>query len=158
MAGLFEFVHRFLDRNYPFLRMKGNTMADSKPVSFLKKLGVFLAKAASIELGLGPLLQPFLGSASAQNVPFAAVATGVNDLTQIAQIATMVEAVNQTPGSGAAKLEAARPLVLQILRTSQAFVGKKIADEALAEKGAGDIVTGVVEFMNAIHPDEVQKN
>lgn len=144
MAGLFEFVKHFLDRNYPLLDMRGS-------MRFLKKLGAILAKGAQIALGVGPILQPFLGSAAPIEQ------TVVNDLTQISQIVTMVEAVNQTPGSGAAKLDAARPLVLQILRTSQAFAGKKIADEALAEKGAGDIVTGVVEFMNAIHPDEVQK-
>ncbi len=119
-------------------------------MTFLKKLGAFLAKAASIETGLGPLIQPFLGSAAP------VVVTGVNDLTQVAQIATMVEAVNQTPGSGGQKLAAATPLVLQILRTSQAFSGKKIANEKMAEEGAGDIVTGIVKFMNAIHPDEVK--
>lgn len=121
-------------------------------MSFLKKLGAFLANAAAIAVGVGPIIQPFLGSGKA-----AAVATAaVNDLTQIAQVATMVEAVVQAPGSGAAKLSAATPLVLQILKTSEAFSGKKIADEALAEKGAADIVSGVVEFMNAIHPDEAK--
>jgi hypothetical protein len=143
VGWLIERVHHFLDSNYPQLG-KGSNM------TFLKKLGQFLAKAAAIELGLGPLLQPFLGSAAP------AVAVAVNDLTQVAQIATMVEAVNQTAGSGADKLKAATPLVLQILRTSQAFAGKKIADEPLAEDGASDIVTGIVKFMNAIHPDEVK--
>ena len=144
MSGLFELIHHLLDRKYPLLGVGGK-------MTFLKKLGAFLAKAASLELGIGPLIQPFLGSAVLPGV-----SAGVNDLTQVAQIATMVEAVNQTPGSGAAKLAAATPLVLQVLRTSQAFSGKKIADEALAEKGASDVVSGIVEFMNAIHPDEVK--
>jgi hypothetical protein len=142
-VGMFERIHRLIDRRYPHL-------GEKKHMTFLKKLGSFLAKAAAIAVGVGPLLQPFLGSAA----PIEQVA--VNDLTQVAQIATMVEAVNQAPGSGAAKLAAATPLVLQVLRTSQAFSGKKIADEALAEKGAAEIVSGVVDFMNAIHPDEVK--
>ena len=142
MAGLFELIGRLLDRKYPNLGM-------GEKMTFLKKLGAFLAKAASIALGVGPLLQPFLGSAAP------VVASGINDLTQIAQIATTVEAVVQTPGSGAAKLAAATPLVLQILRTSQAFDGKKIANETLAEQGASKIVSGVVDFMNAIDESEV---
>jgi hypothetical protein len=125
-------------------------LSKGKLMNFLKKLGQILAKAVPIALGIGPIIQPFLGSAA----PVAATVT--NDLTQVAQIVTMVEAVNQTPGSGAAKLAAATPLVLQILKTSQAFSGKKIADEALAEKGAADIVTGVVEFMNAIEGGEAK--
>lgn len=119
-------------------------------MTFLKKLGAILANVAGIAVGIGPIIKPFLGSAAS------AVDTGVNDLTQISQIVTMVEAVVQTPGSGAAKLAAATPLVLQIMKTSQAFSGKKIANEALAEKGAADVVTGIVEFMNAIHPDEAK--
>jgi hypothetical protein len=143
VSGLFELVHHLLDRKYPLLGVGGK-------MTFLKKLGAFLAKAAAIAVGVGPLIQPFLGSAAPVEQ------TAVNDLTQVAQIATMVEAVNQAPGSGGAKLAGATPLVLQVLRTSQAFSGKKIADEALAEEGARDIVTGVVKFMNAIHPDEVK--
>jgi hypothetical protein len=121
-------------------------------MNFLKKLGKILANATAIAVGIGPIIGPFLGAGKAAS----AEATAVNDLTQISQIVTMVEAVVQTPGSGATKLQAATPLVLQILKTSQAFVGKKVADEALAEKGAADIVTGIVEFMNAIHGDEAK--
>lgn len=119
--------------------------------SFLKKLGTILANGITIAAGIGPIIKPFVGSAVA-----AGIDTGINDLTQVAQIVTMVEAVNQTPGSGADKLKAATPLVLQVLKTSQAFSGKKVADEALAEKGAADVVTGIVEFMNSIHGDEAK--
>lgn len=122
-------------------------------MTFLKKLGQFLAQAVALATGIGPLIEPFLGQGRASQIP----ATVVNDLTQIAQVVTSVEAVVQTPGSGATKLAAATPLVLQILRSSQAFAGMKIADEALAEKGASGVVQGIVDFMNAIHPDAVQK-
>ena len=120
-------------------------------MTFLKKLGSFLASAVAIAAGVGPLLAPFFGAKAAVEE------TAVNDLTQISQIVVMVEAVDQTPGNGAAKLAAATPLVLQILKTSEAFSGKKISNEALAEEGAADVVTGIVKFLNAIHPDEVKK-
>jgi len=122
-------------------------------MTFLKKLGQFLAQAVAIATGVGPLITPFLGQGRASQVP----GEVVNDLTQISQVVTSVEAVIQTPGSGAVKLASATPLVLQILRSSQAFAGKQIADEALAEKGAGEVVQGIVDFMNAIHPDEAKK-
>jgi hypothetical protein len=120
-------------------------------MTFLKKLGELLVKGAALASGLYPLVGNFFG-AKAQAVS----GEVVNDLSQISQIVTTVEAVVQTPGSGAVKLAAATPLVLQILKTSQAFSGKKISDEALAEKGAAGIVQGVVDFMNAIHPDEAK--
>lgn len=121
-------------------------------MTFLKKLGQILAKAVTVALGIGPIITPFLGGGKTSEY----VGTAVNDLTQVSQIVTMVEAVNQTPGSGTAKLAAATPLVLQILKTSQAFSGKKIANEPLAEQGASKIVSGIADFMNAIHPDEVK--
>jgi hypothetical protein len=146
---IIDYVRAYLDRNYPMLGKEGKNM------TFLKKLGQFLAKAAAIELGLGPLLQPFLGSAAVTGSAAPVASVVINDLTQVANIATMVEAVIQTPGAGAQKLAAATPLVLQVLRTSQAFAGKKIANEALAEKGASDVVSGIVEFMNAIDPEVI---
>lgn len=121
-------------------------------MNFLKKLGTILANAAGIAAGIGPIIQPFLGQGKAAQIE----PTVVNDLTQAAQIVTMIQAVITTPGSGPQKLAAATPLVLQILKTSQAFSGKKIADEALAEKGAAEVVQGLVDFMSAIHEDEAK--
>ena len=121
-------------------------------MTFLKKLGQLIAQAAAIASGIGPLVLPFLGAGRGQQIGTAVI----NDLTQLSQIALMAEAMNQTPGSGAAKLAAAKPLALQILRSSQAFAGKKIDNEALAEEGAGDVINGLVKFMNAVHPDEAK--
>ncbi|SRR6266436_9650624 len=121
-------------------------------MDFLKKLGNFLAEAVSIASGMGPLITPFLGAKGAK-----IETTAINDLTQMGSIIVMVESVIQTPGSGIAKLEAATPLILQVLRTSQAFSGMKVADEALAESGATDMAQGLAKFMKSIHPDEVKK-
>jgi hypothetical protein len=113
-----------------------------------------LAQGVAMFSGIWPLVAPLFGSKAQQA---SNVATSVvNDLTQIAQIVTSVEAVIQTPGSGAVKLAAATPLVLNILKTSEAFSGHKIADEQKAIDGATQIVNGVVAFMNALAPDGVQ--
>jgi hypothetical protein len=122
-------------------------------MTFLKKLGQFLAQAVALATGIGPLVAPYLGAGRTSEIP----GTVVNDLTQIAQIVTGVEAVMQTPGSGAQKLASATPLVLQILRSSQAFAGKQIANEALAEQGASKVVSGLADFMNAISESEAKK-
>lgn len=120
-------------------------------MTFLKKLGALIVNAAGIAAGVGPLIQPFLGAGAKVE------AVVVNDLTQLAQIVTMAEAFFQSPGSGPAKLAASTPMVLQILRSSQVFVGKQITNEPLAEQGAAKIVSGLADFMNAIHADAAQK-
>lgn len=124
--------------------------------TFLQGLGTVIGKVGGIALGIGPIVLPFLGGGKVAQEIRQYEPTVINDLTQAAQVVTTAEAMFQTPGSGAAKLAAATPLVLQILRTSQAFDGKKIANEALAEQGASKIVSGLADFMNAIHPDEVK--
>ena len=121
-------------------------------MTFLKKLGQILAKAAQVATGVGPVALPFLGSAKAAQIG----AIAINDLTQVAQVIAMTEALLQGSGNGAQKLAAATPLVLQVLRTSQAFAGKKIANQALAEAAAQKIVSGVADFMNAIDEDEAK--
>lgn len=120
-------------------------------MNFLKKLGAALANAAAIAAGIGPLIAPFVGAKAAP-----VLAAGINDLTQISATITSAQALITTPGSGAQKLAAVTPLVLQILKTSEAFGGMKIADETLAAKGAQEVAQGVVDFMSAIHPDAVK--
>lgn len=126
-------------------------------MSFLKTLGKILAtggRIAAQAMGIFPVIQPFLGSGKAAE--YAPVV--LNDLSQIASVVTTAETMFASVAgqTGPQKLAAATPLVVSILKTSQAFDGKKIADEALAEQGAQKIISGVVDFMNAIHPDEVK--
>jgi len=124
--------------------------------TFLQGLGSVVGKVSAVATTVFPILSPFLGSGAQQTNVRSYTTEGINnDLTQIASVVTTAEAMFQAPGSGATKLAASTPLVLQILRTSQAFDGKKIANEALAEQGASKIVSGLADFMNAIHPDQV---
>jgi len=126
-------------------------------MTFLSKLGKFLAKAgaiaaniAGIAAGIGPIIQPFLGAKGG-----AIEGKVVNDLTQIAGVVTTAEAILQQPGSGAAKLAAATPLVMSILQTSEAISGKKVANEALFQQGASKITSGMADVLNSLHPDSV---
>jgi hypothetical protein len=120
-------------------------------VTFLKKLGQFLAKAVAIAVGIGPILQPFLGSGTGAKD----VSTGINDLTQVGQVVVSAEALLQTPGSGAAKLAAATPLVQTIIQSSELIAGKKIANDTLFTQGCSKITSGVADCLNALHPDGV---
>lgn len=121
-------------------------------MTFLKKLGQILAEAVALAAGLGPIIKPFLGSGKAGQI----ATTAINDLTQIGQIVTTVEAVVQTPGSGAQKLAAAVPLVKSIIQSSELVVGKKIANEALFEQACTEYTQATVDLLNSIHPDEVK--
>lgn len=119
-------------------------------LTFLKKLGQVLAKAVTIEMGLGPVLAPFLGSAG----PI--VNKVENDLTQIAQLVTTVEAVIQTPGSGAAKLTAAIPLVTSVISSSELLVGKKVANQALFTQACTEYTQATVDLLNSLDASAVK--
>lgn len=122
-------------------------------MTFLKKLGQALLQGVAVVTGIWPIVQPLFGShtAAAQTA-----GTVVNDFTQIAGIVAQVEAVIQTPGSGAAKLSAAIPLVTNIVKTSELVAGKKIANETLFVQACSEITQGMVDLLNSLHPDNVQ--
>lgn len=121
-------------------------------MTFLKKLGQFLARATAIIAGISPIVIPFLGSGKAGQIAI----TSVNDFTAIGQQVLQVEAVLQTPGSGAQKLAAAVPLVQGIVQTSELVAGHKITNEALFTEGCQDITNGTAKILNALSGDGVK--
>ena len=123
-------------------------------MTFLKKLGQILLKVLSIATGVGPIIQPFLGSGKAGTV----ATTAVNDLTAIGQVVLQIEtAFAAVPNStGAQKLQAAIPLVSNIIRTSEMVIGKKIANEALFTQACQEFTQATVDLLNSIHPDEAK--
>jgi hypothetical protein len=123
-------------------------------MTFLKKLGQILAQGIAMFAGIYPLVAPLFGS-NASKVSSVG-ATVVNDLTNIAQVVVTAEAMYQTPGSGALKVGAAGPLVYNILKTSEAFAGHKVADEAKALAASIAMASAVADFMNALKPDNLQ--
>jgi hypothetical protein len=143
--SIFESVIDYLNLHHPNLGKEKNTM------TFLKKLGMFLARATAIIAGISPIVIPFLGSKAG-----AIASTAVNDFTAIGQQVLQVEAVLQTPGSGAQKLAAAVPLVQGIIQTSELVAWHKIANEALFTEGCQDITNGTAKILNALSPDGVK--
>jgi hypothetical protein len=123
-------------------------------ISFLKKLGQILLEVVGIAVGVGPIISPFLGSGQVAQV----TRTVVNDLTSIGSLVVQIEAAfAAVPGStGAQKLQAAVPLVANIIKTSELMAGKKIANEALFMKGCTEITQGMVDTLNSIDGGEAK--
>lgn len=122
-------------------------------MTFLSKLGSFLARGIAILTGLEPLILPLFGS-KAQAASTVAVSV-TNDLVAVGQIVVSAEAMMQTPGSGASKLAAAAPLVTNIIKTSELVSGHKIANEALFVQGCTNLTSAVAQILNALSPDGV---
>jgi hypothetical protein len=123
-------------------------------MTFLKKLGQVLLKVVGIAAGVGPIVEPFLGSGKAATV----TTTAVNDLTSIGQVIAQIEtAFAAIPNStGAQKLQAALPLVSNIIATSELVVGKKVSNPALFTQACQEFTQATVDLLNAIDPNEVK--
>lgn len=123
-------------------------------LTFLKKLGQILANVAGVAVGIGPIITPFLGSGKAATV----ATTAVNDLTAIGQTVTQIEtAFASIPNStGPQKLQAAIPLVSNIIKTSELVTGKKIANEALFTQACQEYTQATVDLLNSIDQNEAK--
>ena len=120
-------------------------------MTFLKKLGQILAKAAAVAAGIYPIVQPLLGSGKVAQV----ATTAVNDFTlMVNQIVTIETALQGVPGIQ--KLQAAIPLIANVIKTSEVVVGKKIQNEELFTKAVEEYAQATVDLLNAIHPDEAK--
>jgi len=114
------------------------------------------ASGASMEpfLSGDALIAPLFGSKA--NAAAGVVTKIANDLTAVGQIVVTAEALIQTPGGGAAKLSAAAPLVVNIVRSSELISGHEIADEALFLQGCTNITSGVAQVLNSLKSDNVK--
>ena len=121
-------------------------------ITFLKKLGSVLAQGLAVVTGVWPLVAPLFGSGTAK----AQVATTVvNDFTSIASLVITIETALQGQ-PGAAKLAALVPLVSNVIKTSEAVSGHKIANEDLFTKGCTEVAQGAVDILNALDAGTVK--
>jgi hypothetical protein len=120
-------------------------------MTFLSKVGKFLSAGVLALTGLAPFFQQFFGAKVATGAT-----TATNDLTAIGSIVIQAEALLQTPGSGAAKLAAAAPLVANIVKTSELVSGHQIANNALFIQGCTDLTNAVAEILNSLSANGVQ--
>ncbi len=123
-------------------------------MSFLKKLGIVLAQVGATAVGLGPIVAPLFGSNAGKVAQ--GISSVVNNLTQVATIIAQIE-VALSGKEGVEKFRAAVALVGPIIRTSELVSGKKIADEVLFQKGVQGITQGVVDVLNALKAESVDK-
>jgi hypothetical protein len=118
-------------------------------MTFLSKLGAALLKGIGIVSGLLPIVS--------QAFPGGVINTVSKDLSQIAEIITSVEAAGQALQlAGDKKLEAAAPLVAQVILQSSMLVNNKIKDPALFMAGCTKIASGMADVLNSLHEDGVQ--
>ena len=122
-------------------------------MTFLAKLGLYLAKGIAVLSGLTPLISPLFGSKAQQASNVAS--TIVNDLTAVGQVVVSAEALLGA-GTGPAKLAAAAPLVANVVKTSELVSGHKIANEMLFIQGCTDLTNAVAEILNSLDSGAVQ--
>lgn len=125
-------------------------------MTFLSKLGSLLARGIAVLTGLAPLLTPLFGAKAQQAA--GVVGTVSNDLTAVGQIVVSAEALLQTAGGGAAKLAAAAPLVVNLIKGSELVSNHKIANETLFIQGCTDLTSAVAEILNSLSADGVQQS
>jgi hypothetical protein len=119
-------------------------------VTFLKKLGTILVKAAAIVTGFGPTLAAVIPGDKDDRI----IRIVSRDLGQIADIVVQAEAMGQALGQpGAQKLIAATPMVAQIILQSSLLVGHKIAQPDLFKKGCASIASGTADVLNSLKND-----
>lgn len=127
--------------------------------TFLKNLGLWLARGAAVVSEVTPGLQflaPLLGSAlgGSSSKVAGVVTTGLTDFESIAGLVSQVEQVGVTAGlSGVQKMQALIPMVQNFVSTSELVAGKKVADEQTFNKGCAGIAQGIVDVLNGIHPN-----
>ena len=122
-------------------------------MTFLAKLGSFLAKGIAILAGFEPLIAPYLGQ-KANTV----INTVTNDLTAVGGVIVQAEALLQGQGTGPQKLAAAAPLVVNIVKTSEMVSGRQIANEKLFIQGCTDLTNAVAEILNSLSADGVKSS
>lgn len=118
-------------------------------MNFFKKIAEAIGKVLQIAGVASGLLQ-FLPQKQ-QGVATVAV----NDLTSVGSVLLMIQTALST-ATGADKLKAALPLVVNIVKSSEMVTGHDIADEARFTLGAQEILQGVYDVLNSLKADGVK--
>jgi len=123
-------------------------------VSVLKKIGTIIVDGAAIgsEIMGFPFVSQIIGAASPKVQSVATTATSdINTLASIISTAEVMFPSVAGAQTGSQKLAAATPLIQQALQAwaTSNLPGKKPKDPALMTKAAGEITTGLVDFLNS---------
>jgi hypothetical protein len=114
-------------------------------MKFLSKLGAIILKMTEIVAGFAPLAAYTMPSQAAN------IQVVSTDLAAIASIITNVEAVGQALTlAGPQKLQAAAPLVAQVLLQSSLLANHKIAQPELFKAGSQKMADGMADVLNSL--------
>lgn len=124
-------------------------------MTFLKKLGLIIAKVGVAALGFGDLLKQYVpGTSGVVNV-------FEDTFLKVAAIVVSVEAaaasLTDVTLTGAQKLAMATTQVADAIINSALVAGKKIALPELFKQGCAKIASGVCDVLNSLHPDSVKE-
>ena len=114
-------------------------------MTFLKKLGQWIAAGIKLELGLAPLIQAAYPAASGT------IAQVGNELTQLASVIVTVESIGALEGlPGDQKVRMAGPLIGQLIQQSSLMAGKEIADGPKFAQACQTIAGGLADLLNSL--------
>lgn len=131
----------------------------NKIVTFLEKAGSEILKVGSVVTGIQPYLTEAGQIVSAIAPNAAGTVTKVeSEIAAMLGVVTTVEAVGQavtSPLTGPQKLQAAIPLVGQVISGSAAMVGKKIANPALYAQAMQEFAQASADLANSLEANTV---
>lgn len=117
-------------------------------MNVLKAIGKGLLTVVGIVTNTSSLWQPLV-KAAAPAIADSSVFTGV--ISIVASIeAYFANAYGPDAKLGTAKLAAAKPMVIELLRSSQLVAGHTVKDPALLERAATGYITATVDLLNSL--------
>lgn len=118
-------------------------------LGFLKTFGKVVLKGIAIINGFAPTAKALIPGDKDDRI----IDIVSQDLAQIADIITTTEAIGQTLNlPGTQKLDAAAPLVAQVILKSAVLANHQIANPSLFSQGARKIADGFADVLNSLHP------
>lgn len=115
-------------------------------MSFLKKVGIVLAKATQIVLGVGPLVVPQEHQGKVTLI--------ADKLSEVMQVVIHAEAFGNVLGiPGTEKARAIAPAVAQIILSSAIVGDRKVANSALFLEGSQELGGAVAKILNSLKDD-----
>lgn len=131
----------------------------NKVETFLSKAGAAILKIGATVTGIMPYLTEAGQIISAIDPAAAKTVTAVeSDIAAMLGVVVQVEAIGQAvtaPLTGPQKLQAAIPLIGQLVSSSAAMVGKKVANQALYNQAIAEMAQAAADLANSLDPNSL---
>lgn len=117
-------------------------------MKFLTKFAQIVLKVTEVAAGIAPIVSAAVPGESGK------IDVVSQDLAQIGTIIQQVEVMGQVLGQpGPQKLQAAAPLVAQVLLQSSILVHHQIANPTLFQQGCTKLADGMADVLNSLKDD-----